>query len=67
MFGTVIMECKACKEDVEADLAAHGPGICIIDFSCGHTMSGTKEKTIWKNNNTGIVDLEEIHESTTQG
>lgn len=62
MFGTVIMECKACKENVEAELAAHGPGVCIIDLSCGHTMSCTKGRTVWENNNTGNIDLEEEDE-----
>ncbi len=30
MFGPVMMECKVCKQEFEADLEAHGPCVCII-------------------------------------
>lgn len=59
MFGAVMMECKVCKKEVEADLEAHGPGVCIISFGCGHTMHATKGETRWVNTKTGNVDLVE--------
>ena len=62
MFGSVLMECKACKKEVEAELACHGPGVCIIDFDCGHTMNARKGVTTWRNNKTGLIDLEEKDE-----
>ena len=65
MFGSVPMECKACKKEVEAELSVHGPGVCIIDFECGHSMVAEKGRTIWRNNKTGKVDLEEKDESQT--
>lgn len=60
MFGPVMMECKVCKEEVEADLEAHGPGCCIISFSCGHQMNASRDKTLWINTKTGKIDLEEV-------
>lgn len=59
MFGSVPMECKACKKIAEAELSVHGPGVCVIDFDCGHTMTATKGTTKWRNNKTGNIDLEE--------
>ncbi|AKJ73429.1 hypothetical protein SP41_140 [Salmonella phage 41] len=59
MFGPVMMECKVCEQEFEADLEAHGPGVCIISFDCGHTMHATKEETRWVNTKTGNVDLVE--------
>ncbi len=59
MFDSVKMECKVCRQEVDADLEAHGPGLCMISFSCGHTMRATKEKTVWINTHTNKIDLEE--------
>uniref|UniRef100_A0AB38Z468 Uncharacterized protein n=1 Tax=Klebsiella phage vB_KpnM_Iguana_ER37 TaxID=3076781 RepID=A0AB38Z468_9CAUD len=59
MFGPVMMECKVCKQEFEADLEAHGPGVCIISFGCGHTMHAIKTETRWVNTKTGNVDLVE--------
>lgn len=59
MFGPVMMECKVCKQEFEANLEAHGPGVCIISFGCGHTMHATKTETRWVNTKTGNVDLVE--------
>ena len=59
MFGPVMMECKVCKQEFEADLEAHGPGVCIISFDCGHQMNAGKDKTVWINTKTGKIDLEE--------
>ncbi|AKI28559.1 hypothetical protein 18India_58 [Salmonella phage 18-India] len=39
-----MMECKVCKQEFEADLEAHGPGVCIISFGCGHTMQRNKDR-----------------------
>lgn len=63
MFGPVIMECKVCKAEFEADLVCHGPGVCIIDFDCKHSMIAEKGVTKWRNNETGNIDLEEKDES----
>lgn len=57
MFGPVMMECKVCKKEFEADLMAHGPGVCMIYFSCGHEMQATKTETRWVNTKTGETDL----------
>lgn len=59
MFGPVMMECKVCKQEFEADLEAHGPGVCIISFGCGHQMNASKDKTAWVSTKTGKIDLEE--------
>lgn len=60
MFGPIMDTCKVCKKEVEADLVAHGPGVCIIAYGCGHQMNASKDKTIWINTNTGKIDLEEV-------
>lgn len=62
MFGPVMMECKVCKKEVEADLQAHGPGVCIISFSCGHQMNANRTETKWINTKTGQIDLVETEE-----
>lgn len=59
MFGPIMDTCKVCKKEVEADLVAHGPGVCIIAYGCGHTMHGTTKETRWVNTETGKVDLVE--------
>ena len=56
MFGPIMDTCKVCNKEVEADLCAHGPNICIISYGCGHTMKATKQETVWINDATGNID-----------